>query len=419
MPSRWNRFPNRFSIVVVAVALLLLAAELVNGRFWLNDLRVYYGAANAMLNGDALYGVTHGLSSGYFKYAPFMAMVYVPLALLPYSIAAGIQYALIVSAFIGSALVADRLVRTHILGGKSASYAPLFLMLLVVAVHLHRELHLGNINVLLLWLLLSGLDRLLSGGARSAGLLIGLAILAKPHFVVLLPLLLLRGHGRSITMAMATVVAGLLVPAFFLGLKASLQLHEDWLGEMAKHNAALIYTGGEAYNNVDTVYSFLHRAVLGRFTASASSTEALLILTVIASLAGAVVLWNLKRERGRGGAPGHMVFEYFLLLALVPSITLTDTNHFLFAMPLVLLILHQLFASTRLKWLPLFAIPALVTFGGNWGDALGSFSDKLVHFGVLGIANVALLFIGALLLLFAGSNLPSNEASSHQANPHA
>lgn len=419
MPSRWNRFPNRFSIVLIAVALLLLAAELVNGRFWLNDLRVYYGAANALLNGDALYGVTHGLSSGYFKYAPFMAMLYVPLALLPYPIAAGIQYALIVCAFLGSALVADRLVRTHILGGKSSSYAPLFLTLLVVAVHLHRELHLGNINVLLLWLLLTGLDRLLSGQGRGAGMLIGLAILAKPHFVVLLPLLLLRGHARSVTMAVMTVAGGLLLPSIFLGWNASFHLHREWLGEMAKHNASLIYTGGDACNNVDTVYSFLHRAILDRFTAAARPEEALLILAGIAALIGAIVLWNLKRERGSGGAPGNTTFEYFLLLALVPSITLTDTNHFLFAMPLVLLILHHVGQGARWKWIGPVSVLALLAFGGNWGDALGTLSADLVHYGVLGMANAALLCIGALLLLLNGSNLSSQGSSTTQVRDHA
>lgn len=411
MPLSWNRFPGRFSIILLVVAGLLVALEVINGRFWLNDFRVYYDAANALLQGDALYGVAHGLDSGYFKYAPFMAMLYVPLALLPYSIAAGIHYALIVCAFIGSVVLADRLVRTHVFAGKPAGNVPLFLTLLVVVVHLHRELHLGNINVLLVWLLLIGLDRLLSGRVGAAGMLIGLAMLAKPHFVVLLPLLLMRGHTGAVWNALATALAGLLLPILFIGHSASMAFNHEWLGEMAKHNASLIYTGGEAYNSVDTVYSFLHRAVLKYFVMTPNTLEALAIISCIAVAIGALVAWNLKRERTLGGSPGHTVFEYFLLLALVPSITLTDTNHFLFSMPLVMLLMHHLVPRADPKWLIVVALPFLLAYGGNWADALGDLSDRIVHYGVLGIANLGLILAGTFLLL-RRSNLSTTKASS-------
>lgn len=411
MPLRWNRFPGRFSIILLVVAGLLVALEVVNDRFWLNDFRVYYDAANAMLHGDALYGVAHGLDSGYFKYAPFMAMLYVPLALLPYSIAAGIQYALVVCAFIGSVLLADRLVRTHVFGGKTCGYAPLFLTLLVVVVHLHRELHLGNVNVLLLWLLLLALDRSLSGRIGGAGMLIGVAMLAKPHFVVLLPWLLMRGHVQAIWTALGTALAGLLLPMLFLGHHASMTLNREWLNEMVKHNASLIYTGGEAYNSVDTVYSFLHRAVLKYFVSIPSTIEALAILGCIATVFGAIVILNLRRERGHGGSPGHILFEYVLLLALVPSITLTDTNHFLFSLPLVMLLIHHLVPRAEPKWLLMAALPFLLAYGGNWADALGNLSDRMVHYGVLGIANLGLIALGAFLLL-CRSNLSTTKASS-------
>lgn len=419
MPLRWQRFPGRFQIIFLASAALLATAELVNGRFWLNDFRVYYDSANALLNGEPLYGVPHGLSSGYFKYAPFMAMLYVPMALLPYSMAAALQYALIVCAFIGSVSIADRLVRTHVLAGKDRVYAPLFLTLLVVVVHLHRELHLGNINVLVLWLLLAGLDRLLNGRLAGAGALIGLAILAKPHFVVLLPLLALRGYPRAMLTSVTTVLIGFALPMLLLGASASWNLHAEWLGEMAKHNASLFYTGGDSYNNVDTLYSILHRAVLRHFNAHPGTLEALLILAGVAAAFGALVLWDRRRERGAPTASSHLVQEYFLLLAIVPSITLTDTNHFLLSAPLVLLVMHHLLPRSRWKWLGAASIPAFLAYGGNWGDALGPFSDRLVHHGALGIGNIALIALGGLILLKDGSNPTPPPPSILEAHHHA
>lgn len=376
------------------VALLLFVLEHVNGRFWLNDFRVYYDSARALLDGQPLYGVSHGLDSGIFKYAPAIALLFVPLALLPYAVAASIQYLLIVAAYIGASLLADQLIRIHLFNGKPGTYAPLFLMGLVVVVHLHRELHLGNINVMLLWLLLFALDRLLKGRKILAGELIGLAILAKPHFAVLLPLLLLRREFMVAGISLAAVLAGILLPSAFFGLDGSMDLHGQWLGEMSKHNAALIYTGGDNYNAVDTAYSFLHRAVLKHVSAVPSAAKAYVVLAGIALAFGALVLWNLHRKD-----PHAFVFEFLLLIALVPSITLTDTEHFLLSLPLVAFVMHQLLPKADPRWLALVAIPILFGYGGNWADALGTASDWMIHHGVLGIANLGLLLLCVFLFL--------------------
>ena len=110
------------------------------------------------------------------------------------------------------------------------------------------------------------------------------------------------------------------------------------------------------------------------------STEAIAVLAAIAGVFGALVLVNKRRERANGGSSGHVVMEYFLLMALVPSITLTDTNHFLFSMPLVLLIVHHLMPPAVPKWAVIAMVLVLLLFGGNWADALGDLSDQMVHF---------------------------------------
>jgi hypothetical protein len=129
LPS-WNRFPGRFTIIFGAISLLLFVLEHINGRFWLNDFRVYYGAGEALLNGAPLYGVAHGLDSGVFKYAPVLALVYALFAMLPYGVAASVQYLLITLAFIDGLRRIDRLVRLNLLSGKAEAYLPLFLIAL-------------------------------------------------------------------------------------------------------------------------------------------------------------------------------------------------------------------------------------------------------------------------------------------------
>lgn len=388
-------FPGRFVLVLAVLGALLYGLERINGRFWLNDFRVYYGAAQALLNGEPLYGVAHGLGTGFFKYAPAAALLFVPVSLLPYKAAASLHFALVIAAFIGSALAIDRLLRQNLFPGRPAAYAPLFLTALAAGAHLHRELHLGNVNAMLLWLLMAGLERLLSGRHRSAGALLGLAVALKPHFVVLLPWLLLRRRWSALAMALTLLVAAVALPTALLGPSASLQLHGEWLAEMARHNASLIHTGGTEHENVNTIYSFLHRAVLQRIWGAPLAWEAPAILAAIALAFGLLMLRHLRLEAPGGERSRNMAFEALLLIALVPNITLTDTEHFLFAMPLVAYLIQGLRSSERPRWLRAAGLLVLLGHGGNWGDALGPMADVMVHYGILGAANGALLFLAA------------------------
>lgn len=415
----WNRFPGRFTIVFAAVMFLLFVIEHINGRFWLNDFRVYYGAGEALLNGGPLYGVAHGLDSGVYKYAPLLAAFYALFALLPYQIAASIQYLLIAFAFLDGSRRIDRLVREQLLGGPStpgqargkpssgrqANYWPLFLTCLVCVVHLHRELHLGNINMLLLWLLVVSLEHLLSGRTTVGAILLGAAILAKPHFVVLLPLLLLRGKLRIAGIAVGSILTGILLPSFFLGFDGNLDVHRAWFSAMAEHNSSLIYTGGDDYRSVNTVYSFLHRSALEYFT-RASALEAYALLGFVAAVFGAFVLWNKQRNTDPSRS---FTFEFLLLIALVPSITLTDTEHFLLAMPLVAYLMQHLLPKACPRWLPWIAVPILLAYGGNWEDALGPLSKGMVHYGVLGMGSLVLMML--CMFLFLRSNHSATKAS--------
>lgn len=404
-PLSWSRPTDRFTLIFGLLAMLLFVAEHVNGRGWMHDFRVYWGAANALIHGDPLYGVSHGLDSGVFKYAPAFALFFVPFALLPYPIAAAIHFAAIAAAFLWATLAMDRLLRIRMLSDRPISFAVLLLGGLVAVVHLHRELHLGNINMLLLALLLLAIERSLKGKAVLAGVLFGSVILAKPHFVVLLPLLLMRQRWTEVGLSLLTIGTGLLLPALFLGLGEDLALHKAWLDQMARHNATLIYLGGDDLGSVNTLYSFAHRALLKHLGAMGSAVGAYSILALVALAFGAFVLRNLWRERSnKTGMPSATTFELLLLIALVPSITLTDTEHFLLSMPLVLWVLHHLLPRARPRWLAFAAIPVLFAYGGNWEDALGPLSEDYIHYGVLGMGNIGLLLLSAYLFERQRSN---------------
>jgi hypothetical protein len=142
---------------------------------------------------------------------------------------------------------------------------------------------------------------------------------------------------------------------------------------------------------VNTIYSFAHRAILKYFVA-ANAMEAYALLMLIAAAFAAFVLWNKKRS-----AKQAFTLEFLVLVALVPSLTLTDTEHFLFTVPLVAYLFHRLVPKTDPRWLVFPALPLLLCYGGNFEDALGPFSDVLIHHGVLGIGSFGLIVLSAFV----------------------
>jgi hypothetical protein len=170
---------------------------------------------------------------------------------------------------------------------------------------------------------------------------------------------------------------------------------------MGQHNAALIYSGGDGYQAVNTVYSLLWRTALQHLGLPPAQLVALAVLAVIAA-GFAVLLWiDHRRATDRRAS---LLFQFLLLVALVPSLTLTDTEHFLFALPLVTWLLHHLLPRAGPRWVLFLAVPVLLAYGGNWEDALGPASGWLVHHGILGAGNIGLVALACVLYFRKGSN---------------
>lgn len=367
----------------------MIAIDAINGRLWLNDLRVYWEASGHFLRGEVVYGSSFGLESGFYKYAPIGLLVFAPLAVLPFELAA-ILFALVIGvAIVIGIAFADRLVRNSVVQDAPLREAVPYLALLITAVHFHREIHLGNVNMLLLLALLSAIDRSVKGNGRIAGLLFGFALLMKPHFVVLLPLLLLHRKWREVASAMITIVCGILLPPLLLGWQDGVAIHRDWLHAMATHNASVFYTGSGSKMATDTLYTVIWRASGGAFPATMST--ALVLLAIVAFSSFAYDRWLART----GDARRNFTMLALLLIAAVPSLTPTDTEHFLFSMPLVVFLLRALFGKAKPAWLPIVAIPILLAYGGNWQDPLGDLSGWLADNGVLGAANMLLVVLCA------------------------
>ena len=91
-----------------------------------------------------------------------------------------------------------------------------------------------------------------------------------------------------------------------------------------------------------------------------------------------------------------------VFVAFIPNFFVTDTQHFLLSVPLLLFLLHELILrKSVIAWI-VFVL-AFGLFSLNSNDLLGSrLSDFMYTKGMLGLGN--LLFIGLYIVVIITSN---------------
>ncbi len=376
---------KRFSISVGILCILYYILEWYNGRAQMADFRVYYDAANALLHGNTLYGKAFGVSSGFYKYSPFACIPFIPLALLPYSIASVIYYGITTAAIIFFSLR----VSTY-LQGTSANHRMLLPLLagLFLIDHLERELHLGNINLLLLIALFETFTALKSNQNIRGGVFYGLVLLFKPHFILLLPYFLWKKRFKTVAASVVSVVLGLFLPIVALGWKGNMSLLNKWLGAMSDHNMAL-------QRSPNTIYGLLNNSFLD---GKAGSWLVALVLFSVAILVAYFILHN-DRKANEKWSSNIRYQEYFLLIALVPNLVHTDTEHFMWIWPLLALSIYGLLnkdIKQPLLGIMLLAL-AFIPFAINSPDLVGHRLQLLFDEGGIGLGN--LLIISAALMV--------------------
>lgn len=378
-----------FILLTSIILLFILALQIMNRRFWMHDFEVYYLAAQAFLNGEPVYGRTYIFDTAFFKYSPFSLYLFVPLSVLPYGAAKVIFFLLVAAATVSTLLLAAHLLKSTSERKQTYSNALLFIVLGIVSSQVFRELHLGNVNMILLLLLLVMLRCLLHGKQVSAGIVFALVLFIKPHFFILVPLLFFRKQFKSLAVTFTGIVAGILLPVLLTGFDKNMALYQAWGQTMQKHNASL----GEAY---DTIYSLLlHRLPDLQFPNVHISEKAVVIalLITVAAAFGWFVIANIIRDKKRQPQQTgqSFVIEFMVLIALVPNLVITDAEHFLLSIPLILFLLGLMRNKTPLGFRMMVLI-SVILYAMNIHDLVGaSLSLWLTHNGILGLGNFMLI----------------------------
>ena len=391
--------------------ILFFIVQNINDRFWMHDFEVYYSAANSYIHGEKVYGVSYGLSSGFYKYSPFALLIFTPFSLLPFYFAKVIYFIILSAVIIITIIKSEKIINRFFLDISliKKQNLKLFLIFLIILPNIYTEMHLGNINIILLFVFIIALQMLLREKYLLSGLLFALGIMFKPHFLILLPFLLLRKKIKCAFIIIIFIAIGIIFPSLFSGFQSNIQMHKDWLTTMQIHNNSLI-------NGQDTIYSWLYKTVVQYIFPDTVNHDKLYGMTIILFISLAflsLMISHFKKERTAMKNPyliqNNFIFEYFLLIALIPNITVTDSEHFLLSIPLITFIISYLFEEKISKKIKILSIFFLVMYGLNIRELIGkTCSAWLTENGILGLANLFIISISIYVYSIFFKNLRSN-----------
>jgi len=393
------RFHKVYILIMALLFILFAVLEAINKRFWLHDFQVYYDAATNFFSGKTVYGITFGLGSGYYKYSPFALFIFYPLTWVSYDVAKVIYFIILSLLIVITVIKSDRLVKEKLFGQLDTKPRLLILLIITIAFlqHIYYELHLGNINILLLLLSLYALYLLLKKKEWATGLILALAILIKPHFLILLPWLFLRKRFIAISSCISGIAFGLWIPSLYIGFNANMQLLAQWKETMLRHNISPV-------DGQDTIYSWFYRITGSSIAEASQNLYVLSVLVFVALLMFAFYIYNKRREPEIADNNGleikNSVFEYLILIALIPNLTVTDSEHFLFSVPLIAWVINYLFIRKPGYLLTVLVVMILFLYGGNLREAIGAPASKwMTTTGILGLGNILLIGMSVFLLI--------------------
>lgn len=333
--------------IISAVLIAVLAGLYISDRFEQTDYRTYYRAGQHFIHGEYLYFNTGSIALWNYVYPPPSAIFFIIDGLLPLEPAKILHY--LANCF----MILVLLFRLEKHFGKISPWR-CFLFFLVIGVHLHRELLVGNLNLIILILILFSFTAFESKKFWLFGFLFVPAMILKPHFAFLLFPLIIK-EARILAPLLITTAIIFIAPLAFYEFGRYLELWNNWFDTIFWFNAN--YTGTPKFYN--TLGGLLSRLpFLGNVPG--------IILQIPGVVVFLAVVITIHRKSNSDCLRGYIFY-----LAFIPLLFASDIQVFLVGAPLIYIIIKDLeFKKKRLSAI-LIVLTGLFLYGGNWHDLWG------------------------------------------------
>jgi len=294
-----------------------------------------------------------------------------------------ILYWILLTVVLGFVLYQLRQIFAFKSGHNGKIMTSLMLGILVVGTHFFRELHLGQVNLLLLGIYVAALRLLLNEQHRWCGTLIAISIFIKPFGFIFIPLFVIMRKWKEVLYFIGFSLLMFLLPMLFYSDSSTyFSLYTSWYEELSielGNKLDLLASGNH------TIFSFLARFTpLGLLPLSGSSkiVYQISILTVLAI----IFLWFYFMRP----VPERAKRLFIVLIAMIPLLAFTSYNAFIFTLPLIVFLMFR-FREINILFKFIFII-SCICIGGNIYDLVGpELYDKLWGISIYTWGSIGLL----------------------------
>ena len=350
-------------IFLVLVSAGSLASELINGRMEMIDLEVYFRAADRLIDGGELYRSAEEdpWEHYVYKYAPPAALFFIPFLPLGLTFSKFLFWALL-TFILGAILYILRLLFLKGSDAYSGMSTSLMLGILIIGMHFFRELHLGQVNLLLLGIYIIALLLLCKEKFRGFSALIAFSIFIKPFGLIFIPLLLIMGRFKVLLYFIGfTIIIALLPVVFYADVSEYFKLYISWYQELG---IELVSKQDLLSEGNHTIFSILARYTPISYLQLDGISRNIYQLLILLFIGGLILWYYFKRP-----VPDRAIRLYIILIAMIPLLAFTSYNAFIFTLPLIIYLLFK-FKEMKIIFRIIFII-SCVFIGGNIYDLVG------------------------------------------------
>jgi hypothetical protein len=256
----------------------------------------------------------------------------------------------------------------------------LYLAFVFIAVHLVREFHMGNVNLVLFALFILGFKAFLGKKTVPLAIVWSLMVILKPIIILAFIPLLFFKQWKTILAMFSFGIVYLLVPFIHKGWEGGLNLWKEWIAAIDRHGDYIVS---------ENSFKYLAKYYFGVYSDWLPSLIGLLILV-------GLLIFTIQKQKLN---PLSFLEWSALFLAFTPNFFVTDTEHFLLSLPLILIILKRLMLIKKpLYWF--FFVMLMLPYSLKSNDLLGKTLSTLVtQAGWTGLANFALILFFCFLNL--------------------
>ena len=287
-------------VFLIAISVCAIVVYNVRIRREMVDFITWRRAVVRGLDAEPLYRPEDGHYQ--FKYLPTFALLMAPFGWLDPETGKMVWFAIEVVLLVALVRWSVAALPERRLSQRTLVW---FAIVLMAKFYAH-ELLLGQTNLLLAVLILSGLLAVQNARPMTAGGLIGLAVFVKPYALILFPWLLVTQRWPAAATAAGVVAIGLLLPSVVYGWSGNLDLLGEWLRTVRDS------TPSNLLNNDNVSIA----AMWAKWVGPGALATGFASLTIVGALALAIVAW---RRRRAVAAPEYL--EGALLMLLIPLLS--------------------------------------------------------------------------------------------------